>query len=91
MPYLTPENKKKVEYKFESSLSPEIFGAKLENSGELNYSITQIIRGYFKSNGGRYQQINDVIGSLESAKAEFQRRIVSFYENSKIESNGDVY
>jgi hypothetical protein len=61
------------------------------NAGELNYAITLLIRDYFRSNGGRYQQINDIIGALEGAKAEFYRRVVAPYEDIKIRENGDVY
>lgn len=38
-----------------------------------------------------YQGINDIIGALEGAKAEFQRRKVADYEDTKIAENGDVY
>lgn len=62
-----------------------------KNSGELNYVITLIIRKYFEEQGGRYQQINDIVGALEGAKLEFCRRLVAPYENKKIQENGDVY
>lgn len=61
------------------------------NSGELNYAITLLILRYFDQNGGRYQQINDIVGALEGAKLEFNRRVVADYEDVKIEENGDVY
>lgn len=61
------------------------------NAGELNYLFTCIIRNYVRKHGLRYQQINDVVGALEGAKAEFQRRVVVPYEDSKIAENGDVY
>jgi hypothetical protein len=61
------------------------------NSGELNYAITILLIDYFKRNGGRYQQINDVIGALEGAKLEFYRRVATPYEDEKIIENGDVY
>lgn len=61
------------------------------NSGELNFVLTIIVQEYFKVNGGRYQQINDIVGALEGAKLEFYRRIVGPYEDKKIQENGDVY
>ena len=61
-----------------------------DNAGELNYIITDLIQNYYNIHGGRYQQINDVIGVLESAKLEFYRRIAIPYENQKISENGDV-
>jgi hypothetical protein len=62
-----------------------------ENAGELNYVLTLMCQEYFQQNGGRYQQINDIIGALEGCKLEFYRRLVAEYENEKILENGDVY
>ena len=62
-----------------------------QTAGELNYSITKLIQSYINRRGLTYQHINDVVGALEGAKTEFQRRIVNPYEDSKIEENGDVY
>lgn len=62
-----------------------------ENAGEFNYQITLAITDFVRRNGLSYRTINDVVGALESAKAEFQRRIVGPYEDTKIATNGDVY
>lgn len=59
--------------------------------GELNFKITELISGWFQDNGGKYQQVNDVLGALEGAKLEFYRRVAAPYEDKKIEENGDVY
>lgn len=92
MPYLTPKNKENVEENIEeTNRTFKDMGGYLKTSGELNYVITRLIQGYFEKNGGRYQQINDIVGALEGAKAEFQRRTVAPYEDSKISENGDVY
>jgi hypothetical protein len=62
------------------------------NAGELNYLFTKIINEYLVENGPlRYHLINDIVGALEGAKAEFQRRIVNPYEDLKRQQNGDVY
>lgn len=58
--------------------------------GELNYVITLLIRDYWIRTGN-YQGINDIIGALECAKMEFNRRVAVPYENDKILENGDVY
>lgn len=60
------------------------------NAGELNFILTELIQDYFVSNGGRYQQINDIVGALEGAKLEFTRRVTNPYEDTKINENGDV-
>jgi hypothetical protein len=61
------------------------------NPGELNYLITLLIKGYLGYGGLNYQGINDVLGALDGAKAEFYRRVVVPYEDNKIQENGDVY
>lgn len=61
------------------------------NAGEFNYVLTLLCQEYFDNNGGRYQQINDIIGALEGCKLEFYRRVVAPYEDVKIKENGDVY
>ena len=60
-------------------------------SGELNYTITEVIKGYLVSQGKSYKTINDIVGALEGAKLEFYRRIAVPYEEIKIKENGDVY
>lgn len=60
-------------------------------AGDLNYAFTMLAIDYVKRMGLNYQNINDVVGALDGAKAEFQRRIVADYEDSKAEINGDVY
>lgn len=62
-----------------------------ENAGELNFALANLIKGYLRYTGTRYQSLNDVLGALEGAKLEFYRRVVVPYENGKIEENGDVW
>ena len=62
-----------------------------QDPGELNYLITELVYAYFNMHGGRYAQINDVLGALEGAKLEFYRRIAAPYEDAKIIQNGDVF
>lgn len=64
---------------------------KPDNAGDLNYTLTMVIASYVRYRGLSYQTINDAVGALEGAKAEFQRRVVAPYEDTKIATNGDVY
>lgn len=59
--------------------------------GELNYKITLLLIDYWNRVGHKYQTINDIIGALECAKLEFNRRVVVDYENQKALENGEVY
>lgn len=81
MPYIKQEDKESI---FNTPRSPS-------NAGELNFVVTAICLKYFEEQGGRYQQINDIVGALEGAKLEFYRRLVSKYEDKKAIENGDVY
>lgn len=62
-----------------------------KSCGELNYCLTLVILAYQADKGLSYATINDIIGALESCKAEYQRRVVASYEDQKIRENGDVY
>ena len=79
MPYIKPEDRTD-----NAELHPS-------NAGELNYAITMLVLSYFNRAGGRYQQINDILGALEGAKLEFYRRLAAPYEDEKCKANGDVY
>jgi hypothetical protein len=80
MPYLTSDEKDRLL----DHMYPE-------TAGELNFLITTMCRRYFSKSKRNYEAINTVLGALECAKQEYYRRIVVPYENSKINSNGDVY
>ena len=74
-------------------LRPEVFPRADRtpgNAGELNYQITCLLHAYMESNGTNYQNMNDVMGALVGAQAEFYRRIAAPYEDEKIQENGDV-
>ena len=60
-------------------------------AGDLNYMISLLAEAYIEAKGLRYEHLNAVVGALDSAKAEFQRRVVAPYEDQKIADNGDVY
>ncbi len=80
MPYITPDRRIALEN-----------GTRPATAGELNYQLTQAIKSYWLASPRNYQAINDIVGALDGARAEFQRRIVAPYEDQKIKDNGDVY
>jgi hypothetical protein len=65
-------------------------GLKCKNAGDLNYAFSEIIAGYLKARGLKYQHLNDAIGALEGCKLELYRRVVGPYEDTKIAENGDI-
>ncbi len=62
----------------------------IESTGELNYFITNVIMNFLPANYS-YNDLNAVMGVLESVKQEFYRRVVVPYEEQKKKENGDVY
>jgi len=80
MPYIKQKERKEID---ESSKN-------ITTCGQLNYAITKLLHQYIKRHELNYNSINDVIGAIESAKAEFQRRVVTPYEELKIKENGDL-
>lgn len=90
MPYITSDDRVHLEMLGREIVTLSDIGRNCRTSGELNYTITRIIHGYFKERGGRYQQVNDIVGALEGAKLEFYRKIVAPYEEIKEKENGSV-
>lgn len=85
MPYISQAARDKLEsWPDEPTHTPD-------SAGELNYMFTKLAADYIMANGLNYQRLNDVVGALDGAKAEFQRRVVAPYEDKKIRENGDVY
>lgn len=67
-----------------------------DNVGELTYVIQRSIAHYLLSKqaeqgGLRYQNFADVMGALEGARSDFERRILAPYEERKQAENGDVW
>jgi hypothetical protein len=66
-------------------------GAAPANAGDLTYVLQQTIERYLSVHGLRYQQIAEVLGSIEGAKLDFIERVIKPYEQGKCKENGDVW
>lgn len=89
MPYITQNERDKIDNVIDSLIT-EINKTSDENlSGVLNYTMTRIISASMKNNV-RYNKINNLIGVLECVKMELYRRVAAPYEDKKIDCNGDV-
>lgn len=80
MPYINKERRKNL-----------LYTGHVENIGELNYMFTCLAIKYIKDHGLSYDTLNAVMGAFDCAAKEFNRRLIVPYENTKINSNGDVY
>lgn len=59
--------------------------------GDLNYTISMIIKHHIDCKGISYDTLSDITGVLNDVKTEFERQVVAPYEDKKIEENGNVY
>lgn len=66
-------------------------GAVPATAGELNFLISDLAGKYVARKGLRYAVLAQVTAALNDAKAEFERRVVAPYEDTKRKENGDVY
>jgi hypothetical protein len=62
------------------------------NKGGLaNYIITRILTNFLKcGNKWSYTKLSQIVGTLECAKMEIYRKLISPYEDQKISENGDL-
>lgn len=87
MPYISGNKRQRLQPFLDSFKDLGILEA-----GEINYLFTSMLI-IQTENASRisYDLLNSFLGVLESIKLEFYRRMVSEYEDSKIQQNGDIY
>jgi hypothetical protein len=86
--YIMPYIKEKEREKFKVSIS--YLAHLIETDGDLNYCISLLIHQLLKKRGVNYQNMNNLVGSLECAKNEFTRTVMGPYEDKKRLENGSV-
>lgn len=86
MPYIPKETRAEFDNHIDSLA--ELLAANFE-PGALNYCISRLIWKLFRKKPS-YTLGNNLIGVLECVKAEFYRRMLAPYEDSKISQNGDL-
>lgn len=84
MPYIKQEGRDKLDHTI------HVLSDKIEDAGELNYTITKLLHGQLEKKGLNYANCNALIGVLDCASKEFYRKKVAPYEDIKIKENGDV-
>ncbi|SRR6266699_1441575 len=85
MPYITPEDRKWLDY-----ILKDFFGKVDLEAGQFNYLISRMLDDQVLEQEC-YKRFNELVGMLECAKLEFYRRVIAPYEDMKREKNGDVY
>jgi hypothetical protein len=92
MPYITLQKRKPLQ-DYIDVLADRIRSSHVndkDRNGLMNYAISDLIRQVYGPNW-RYADVNDVMGMLASAQAEFYRKVAAPYENQKEHENGSVY
>jgi len=79
MPYISIEKRE------------ELFHRDPENSEELQYLIATMISDYLLDKNRSLQAMNDVMGALSSAKADFYHKVLGPRKDTKELINGHVY
>ena len=91
MPYIKQQRRDELDDKMSLLLSD----AGDLTDGELNYIISNLLKQHLKQkkekNQFNYSACNTIMGVLECAKIEFYNRVVTPYENIKINENGGLY
>lgn len=86
MPYIT--NARREDFQ---DFMEKVKELRIDTAGELNYLLTQLMLAYLKQHGENYRILNECIGAIECAKAEFIRRKLIPLEETKCAENGDVF
>lgn len=87
MPYIGQEDRNNIDWRMTEVLKFLRKGAK---PGEVAYIIYRIATEWLKTTKPSYMDLALMLGVLESIKLEFNRRVITVYEDVKIRQNGDV-
>jgi len=95
MPYLKRKRRPNIFKKYDDdSIQIDghvVFADSVENGGDLQYAIAEIINLMLKKLPDNYASKEMIMGALSGADKEFYRKVVAPYEDKKIEENGAVY
>lgn len=84
MPYIKQEDRESIEPFIKMLLMGTY------SDGELNYIITKLLLSQLEKRGLNYQNCNNLMGVLTCCQLEMYRQLIGPYEDTKINSNGDV-
>jgi hypothetical protein len=84
MPYIKKDDRTKLNNRI-SEISELING-----DGELNYAVSLLLHKQLVKRGICYQNMNNLMGSIDCAKMEFYRTVIVPYEDKKRNENGSV-
>jgi len=86
MPYIEQSKREKFNQHIDALAAELSF---YNRPGEFNYVVSRLLWKIWHKEHS-YTLGNNMIGALECIKAEFYRRFLAPYEDTKIEENGDI-
>lgn len=94
MPYIIKDKRDVIDTSIEllhrALVDLELDDPKNNMEGNLNYTITRLLKLVYGDATSSYRDVNDVVGMLECVKLEYYRKLASPYEDVKESENGRV-
>ena len=90
MPYILPARRDILFLYDEKTRRLQINTVEIGGLGDLAYIIYRLLQLYIVKHGRNFAILNAIVGVLETTKGEFERRILTPYEDRKMRENGDV-
>jgi hypothetical protein len=85
MPYIKKGRREDLDHLFFDVVD------EIDKVGEFNYIISTIASELVKRRGRSYAVLSGIRAEIQDAGDEFYRRVMTPYENSKMQANGDVF
>ena len=86
MPYISSPRREAY-----ALLRQAVKDTRVDTIGELEYLFCYLADLYVGQHLMSFELLNSVVGAFESGKMEFYRTVLGPYEQTKRESNGDVW
>ena len=86
MPYISQDERKMIKDDISKIL---VYVDEYTTTEMLNYIISVICHAACEGRE-QYSRFNEIIGVLECCKQEFYRKVITPYEDKKIQENGDL-
>lgn len=94
MPYITQQKRATIDPVVEALhrvlIDLELDDPNNNTEGNLNYTITRLLKLVYGDTTASYRDVNDIIGVLECIKLEYYRKMAAPYEDIKELENGRV-
>jgi hypothetical protein len=94
MPYITQQKRATLDPIIDT-LCQELVNHAIDDpnnntEGNLNYTITRMLKLLYGNSTVSYRDVNDIVGVLECIKLEYYRKMAAPYEDVKELENGPV-